>query len=201
VRLGKPMCGGAVTVPRDISRPGPTGILGCDHEMVPELSYDVVGATRPEREVWDERPAGYRRYERTVCVGQGAADWARIGAGVLDWQVKTRSGFVVSPVGGDDYRLTARVGPVTVTEPIRVIDTVDRAERRGFSYGTLIGHPVSGEEAFVAHRSPDGLVWLTIRSLTRPARGAWRWAFPALLVAQRVYRRRYLRSMGRFPIG
>jgi uncharacterized protein (UPF0548 family) len=92
------------------------------------------------------------------------------------------------------------VGPVTVTEPIRVIETVDRAERRGFSYGTLTGHPVSGEEAFVAHRSVDGLVWLTIRSLTRPAPGVWRWAFPALLVAQRVYRRRYLRSMGQFPI-
>ncbi|WP_250006731.1 DUF1990 family protein [Actinoplanes sp. M2I2] len=162
---------------------------------MPELSYDVVGATRPDQEAWAERPAGYRRYERTVRVGRGTPDWEAVSAGVLDWQVKTRSGFTVLPVGGDDYRLTARVGPVTVTEPIRVIAVVDQPARRGFSYGTLAGHPVSGEEAFIAHRSADGLVWLTIRSLTRPAAGKWGWAFPALLVAQRVYRRRYLRSM------
>ena len=162
---------------------------------MPELNYDVVGGTKPGQADWGERPGGYRSFERTVGVGRGAGDWERVGSGVLDWQVKTRSGFTVTPVGGDDYRLTARVGPIRVTEPIRRIEVVDRPDRRGFSYGTLVGHPVSGEEAFIAHRSADERVWLTIRSLTRPAPGAWRWAFPALLVAQRVYRRRYLRSM------
>ncbi|MCY1145547.1 DUF1990 family protein, partial [Actinoplanes sp. Pm04-4] len=119
-----------------------------------------------------------------------------VGAGVLDWQVKTRSGFVMEAVGGDDFRVTAKVGPVKVVEPVRVVEVVDESRRRGFAYGTLVGHPVSGEEAFIAHRSADGRVWLTIRSLTRPARGAWRWVFPVLLVAQRIYRRRYLRSFG-----
>jgi len=51
-------------------------------------------------------------------------------------------------------------------------------------------HPVSGEEAFIVHRTPDGEVWLTLRSLTRASRGRWWWAFPVLLVAQKYYRRR-----------
>jgi hypothetical protein len=37
-------------------------------------------------------------------------------------------------------------------------------------------------------------VSLTLRSLTRPAPGRWRPVFPLLLVAQRLYRRRYLRA-------
>ena len=167
---------------------------------MPELSYDAVGLTRPERATWDERPAGYRRFERTICVGRGEAHWQALSAGVLDWQVKTRSGFVVQPARrarpGTDFRLLAEVGPVTVREPVRVIQVVAEPARSGFSYGTLDGHPVSGEEAFVVHHSPDDRVWLTLRSLTRPApRGVWRWAFPALLIAQRVYRRRYQQAL------
>jgi uncharacterized protein (UPF0548 family) len=54
---------------------------------------------------------------------------------------------------------------------------------------------VSGEEAFIVHRAADDEVRLTLRSLTRASRGGWRWAFPVLLVAQRYYRRRYLRAL------
>ncbi|MFF4764469.1 DUF1990 family protein [Streptomyces sp. NPDC001292] len=68
----------------------------------------------------------------------------------------------------------------------------------GFAYGTLPGHPVCGEEAFVVHRSPDGTVALTIRSLTRAApHGPWRLLFPALLLTQQFFRRRYQRSLTR----
>ena len=65
----------------------------------------------------------------------------------------------------------------------------------GFAYGTLDGHPVSGEEAFVLHRGSDGDVRLTLRSLTRPGRGAWRMIFPLALIAQRWYRWRYARAL------
>lgn len=78
---------------------------------------------------------------------------------------------------------------------------VDQPLRCGFSYGTLDGHPVSGEEAFVLHGATEhDAVLLTIRSLTRPAaRGLWRSAFPILLVAQRVFRKRYLNSLNQVP--
>ena len=121
----------------------------------------------------------------------------------MSWGVKTRSGFAVEPGPGatervregSRYWLVAAVGPFGVREPVRVVAVVDRPDRCGFAYGTLDGHPVSGEEAFVLHLTSDGAVWLTLRSLTRPSRGLWRAAFPAALVAQRWYRRRYLRAL------
>jgi uncharacterized protein (UPF0548 family) len=66
-----------------------------------------------------------------------------------------------------------------VREPVQVVAVVD-----------------DGEEAFVVHRDGSGAVSLTLRSLTRPApQGPWRVLFPALLVAQRYFRRRYLRAL------
>jgi uncharacterized protein (UPF0548 family) len=167
-----------------------------------ELSYDAVGSTRPGEQAWPAPPAGFGHYARTVPIGHGAARWRAVTAAVLDWQVKTRSGFDVRPVDGErlvregaDYRLVARIGPVAVHEPVRVVAVVDEPARCGFAYGTLAGHPVSGEEAFVVHRGADGGIFFTLRSLTRPAaRGGWRYLFPVLLAAQAGYRRRYLRA-------
>jgi uncharacterized protein (UPF0548 family) len=76
-----------------------------------------------------------------------------------------------------------------------VVAVVNQPTRCGFSYGTLDGHPVSGEEAFIVHRGPDGEVWLTLRSLTHASRGRWQWAFPILLIAQKCYRRRYRQAL------
>jgi uncharacterized protein (UPF0548 family) len=196
-----------VDVEPDDLRLAPREHWGDSHTdpMMRTLNYEDVGATRPGERTWTETPPGYRRYERTVRIGQGAARWETVTAEVLEWTVKTRSGFTVAPLTGGDararlgaeYMLTAAVGPFRVREPIRVVATVDEPDRCGFSYGTLEGHPVSGEEAFIVHRSPDATVWLTLRSLTRPAQGPWRLAFPAILVAQRWYRRRYGRALTR----
>jgi uncharacterized protein (UPF0548 family) len=170
--------------------------------MIRQLSYAAVGLTRPGEENWAERPAGYLRYARTVGIGRGQQRWDAAARAVTDWQIKTRSGFTVEPLTagipvqeGADYRLTARFGPFTVREPVRVVAVVDQPARCGFAYGTLDGHPVSGEEAFIVHRTSDGQIWLTLRSLTRASRGGWRLAFPLLLGAQRHYRRRYLRAL------
>jgi uncharacterized protein (UPF0548 family) len=73
---------------------------------------------------------------------------------------------------------------------------IGHVDRCGLAYGTLRGHPASGEEAFIMHRDAAGAVSLTVRSLTRPALdGIWRPAFPVLLLAQRFFRRRYLRAL------
>src|SRR4051794_7906218 len=133
------------------------------------LTYPHVGATRAELEHWTA-PAGYRTYERTVPIGSGSAFWEAATSALLEWGVKTRSGFTVearSGAGlrvapGADYWLIASVGPVRVREPVRVVAVVDRPDRRGIAYGTLPGHPVSGEEAFILHRAPDGQVRLTL---------------------------------------
>lgn len=165
------------------------------------LSYQGAGATRPAEAAWSPQVNGFRGYARTVRIGQGEPTWLAAKTAVLAWGVKTRSGFSVDgpPVvrvgRGERYWLVARVGPARIREPVEVVAVVEEGDRYGFAYGTLEGHPVVGEEAFVVHRSPDGAVWFTLRSLTRSPRGRWRWAFPAALVAQRWYRRRYLRSL------
>jgi uncharacterized protein (UPF0548 family) len=166
------------------------------------LTYSAVGATAVADEVWSVTPAAFRRYEQTVAV---RLPWEDARSLMLRWAVKTRSGFDVDAGGiaeasvreGANVWLRLAIGPVEVREPIRVIAVVDNALRCGFSYGTLDGHPVSGEEAFVVHRATEhGPVVLTIRSLTRSApRGCWRYSFPILLVAQRFFRKRYLSSL------
>jgi uncharacterized protein (UPF0548 family) len=166
------------------------------------LTYEAVGATAPGERRWQAQPAGYRRHDEVVALGRGEATWRAASVAVLEWAVKTRSGFAVEPPSpvrkGADHWLTARVGPLIVREPVRVVAVVDEPSRRGFAYGTLGGHPVSGEEAFVVHRDGD-TVLLTLRSLTRAAPGPWRLVFPVLLVAQRWYRRRYRRALRSAP--
>jgi uncharacterized protein (UPF0548 family) len=165
--------------------------------VTPALTGPAAGSTRPADVTWTPLP-GWRGYERTVVTGAGAAHWAAVSAEVLAWGVKTRSGFAVEPTGrvapDAEPWLVAAVGPFRVREPVRVVAVVTAPDRCGFAYGTLPGHPVSGEEAFVVSRAADGTVSLTLRSLTRPAPGRWRPVFPVLLVAQAVYRRRYLRA-------
>jgi uncharacterized protein (UPF0548 family) len=161
-----------------------------------DLSYEEVGATRLEEESWATGP---RRLESRVRLGSGDECWTTSAGAVMRWAVKTRSGFRImgEPVVtlGADYDLVFRCARLTVREPVRVVGLVDQGSRRGFAYGTRLGHPVSGEEAFIVHRDETGEVWLTVRSMTMPAPGWRRVGFPLFLTAQRVLRRRYLRSL------
>ena len=168
-------------------------------------SYSDLGSTEPENIRWESIPDGYRSYERTIRIGRGQADWDAAVSALRRWGVKTRSGFTVEPnppLHGrvhldDDFWLHLRIGPFSIREPVRIIAEVDQLNRCGFAYGTLVGHPVSGEEAFIVHRTNDDTVWFTLRSLTRPGTGAWRFAFLVTLVAQQWYRHRYMRSLRR----
>ncbi|GAB3575606.1 DUF1990 domain-containing protein [Leifsonia lichenia] len=158
--------------------------------------------TAPRLRVWPPSETGYRRSESSAVLGHGDDLWMRACADVLRWRVKTASGFLVDgrvdpgPVSpGERLIVTARVLTITVREPVQVVCVVEDADRVGFSYRTLPGHPVRGEEAFIVERDGDE-VRLVVRSLTRAAaEHPWRALFPLLLVAQRVARRRYLRAL------
>ncbi|WP_104089865.1 DUF1990 family protein [Arthrobacter sp. GMC3] len=153
--------------------------------------------TTPHLGHWPPTDPKYRRSEVTTLLGSGEELWQRAAEGVLCWKVKTSSGFAVDslpPVSpGARVNVTAHVFGLTVVEPVEVVSVVQETSRTGFSYRTLPGHPVDGEEAFIVHRYDDD-VHLTIRSLTRAAsQQPWRLLFPILLIAQRIVRRRYLR--------
>lgn len=127
-----------------------------------------------------------------MLVGRGESAWERAARDVLRWRVKTASGFAVDSPGpvsaGDRVIITARLLTVTVTEPVEVVGVVEERDRVGFAYRTLPGHPISGEEAFIVHRTGED-VHLTVRSLTRPApQHPWRALYPLLLIAQRIVR-------------
>lgn len=155
--------------------------------------------TSPDLRRWPPSDRKYRRSEVTAILGSGDLVWQRAASDVLRWKVKTASGFDVDTTGpvspGDRVVVTARTFGFTVVEPVEVVAVVQEPGRSGFSYRTMPGHPVDGEEAFIIHRRSDE-VHLTIRSLTRAAvRQPWRVLYPFLLVAQRIVRRRYLRAL------
>lgn len=155
--------------------------------------------TRPAERVWNDPSRGFRRWEQSTILGSGDAVWEWATREVLRWGVKTRSGFSVAPlepaVAGSRPVIQAHAFGLSVREPVEVLDVVETPDRVGFAYRTLPGHPISGEEAFIVHRDGPAVV-LTIRSLTRPSDSArWRVAYPGLLVAQHVARRRYLRAL------
>ena len=155
--------------------------------------------TNPDLRDWPPGDSSYRRSEVSAVVGTGDTAWERAAGEVLRWRVKTASGFAVDSQGpvarGDRAVVTARLFGVTVVEPVEVVAVVEEADRVGFAYSTLPGHPVSGEEAFIVHRHGDQ-VRLTIRSLTRAASDQpWRALYPLLRIAQRIARRRYLRAL------
>ncbi|MFP3467447.1 DUF1990 family protein [Leifsonia sp. SIMBA_070] len=155
--------------------------------------------TDPATAAWAATDPAYRRSEVSAVIGHGPPTWERATRELLRWGVKTASGFSVgteAPVEpGQRVTIKATVLGVRIVEPVEVVEVVTTSNRVGFSYRTLPGHPVDGEEAFILHRR-DNEIRLTVRSLTRRApQQPWRALFPLLLLAQRVARRRYLRAL------
>lgn len=92
---------------------------------------------------------------------------------------------------GDTAQLRIPFGPFRVGAPVRVVYVVDQPARKGFAYGTLPGHPESGEEAWMLTKADDGSVWMTIRAFSRPASSWWWVVYPVLRVMQAIFTRRY----------
>ena len=171
-----------------------------------DLSYSPVTATSAPNFSTALIP-GYRLAERRELIGHGAVRWEWACREVLTWGIKRRAGFVVetesveahsagaSVCVGDTVRLVVGLGPVRVRESVRVVYLVNEPTRRGFAYGTLAGHPLRGEDCFVVDRMPDGTVWLTVRSFSRPSTPLWMFLAPILRLAQRIAVYRYFAAL------
>jgi uncharacterized protein (UPF0548 family) len=158
------------------------------------LTYSAVGRTA------GVLPPGYHHLRRTAVIGIGAAAFARAADGLLSWQAHLRAGLAVSasaPVAapGTLVLLGISAGLVRISAPCRVVYMVNDPGRRGFAYGTLPGHPESGEEAFVIERHDDDTVTFTITAFSRPATLLARAAGPAGRIIQRHITVRYLRAL------
>jgi len=96
---------------------------------------------------------------------------------------------------GDTALLGIPFGPFRVGAPARVVYVINEPDRRGFAYGTIAGHPESGEESFIVERTPDGAVWLEIRAFSRPSNAFWWMVYPVLRMSQAFYTHRYFRTL------
>jgi uncharacterized protein (UPF0548 family) len=88
------------------------------------------------------------------------------------------------------------VGLGPLRAPCRVVFVIDETDRRGFAYGTLPGHPESGEELFAVRYDPvTDDVHAEVVAFSR--HGTW-WSklgAPITSLAQGVITSRYLTAL------
>ncbi len=118
-------------------------------------------------------PPSYRRLQRSRRLGAGDEVFERARDELLSWRMHERAGFVVATSTADlevgtVLTLSTSFGPWAVVAPCRVVRVLADPDRVGFAYGTLSGHPVSGEEDFLIVRQPDDRVVATVRAVSRP---------------------------------
>ncbi len=141
-----------------------------------DYSYGPVGASL------GAMPDGFVHLDRRWPLPDGSYDAAV--AAVTSWAMHRASGLRIAaaPLAPGSAVLQAvPFGPLELLAPCRVVAVVDG----GFSYGTVRGHPESGEESFVVHRDGEA-AWLVIRSYSRLASAVARLGTP---VARRVQSR------------
>ncbi|OLO98731.1 hypothetical protein BVU76_29270 [Mycolicibacterium porcinum] len=152
------------------------------------LTYPEVGATA------GELPAGYRHTRASAVIGTGRDRFDQAAANVLKWGMQRGAGLRVqasSEVASVGTELVVRLGPVPA--PCRVVYVLDEADRRGFAYGTLAGHPETGEELFSVRYDPTtDEVRAEVVAFSRPATWWSRLGGPVTRLLQRVVTRRYL---------
>lgn len=161
-----------------------------------ELTYHDVGATKRTP------PAGYHHHKAARVIGNGAEAFDAAAAKLLGWQAHLRAGLRVTASTataepGTVVLLGVVAGPLRMRAPCRVVYTITEPQRKGFAYGTLPGHPESGEEAFTISNRDDGLVVFTITAFSRPATIAAHAAGPLGPLIQRHFTQTYLRALAR----
>lgn len=165
-------------------------------------------------------PRGYRAHEERILIGSGKYRWEYAWKQTLTWGIQRATGYTVQLVHpetrpgassapeaaqpnpahicqGMDVVLHRRFGPLPMKMPVRVVYTIDEPFRKGFAFGTLKGHPVSGEAAFIVERDHDGSVWFTLRSISGPGNGLWLLAYPVVLVLRTGLRNSYIHALAR----
>jgi uncharacterized protein (UPF0548 family) len=133
------------------------------------FTYPEVGGTRH-----GALPAGYDHVDREHVVGSGRAGFDRASAAVFRWTAHRGAGLRIQAGGpastpGTVVLMTAGLRRLGLDIPCRVVWVLDEPDRRGFGYGTLPGHPESGEESFVVSLRPDGDVVYELRAFSRLA--------------------------------
>lgn len=178
------------------------------------VSYVAVGATS-DPALLKFPPHGYAPFERRQRVGFGERRWAFAVDVLMTWDIKAYAGFRVDRLvagdpdtdatyaaGGESYAAPGETAVLRflglpLREPVRVLSVIDEERRKGFTYGTLPGHPLEGEEQLSVEWADDGGVWFVVRSFAKSANWKWRLLSPALWVIRRIVIIRYADALAR----
>jgi uncharacterized protein (UPF0548 family) len=156
-----------------------------------DLTYPEVGATK------GPLPACYHHVHESAIIGHGRARFDAAAEAVLHWGMQRGAGVLVkatSPTATVGAEVTVGFWPLRA--PCRVVYILEETDRRGFAYGTLPGHPETGEELFAVRYDPtDGAVHAEVTAFARHATWWSRLGGPVTRLAQRVITARYLRAV------
>lgn len=155
------------------------------------FTYPEVGATA------GPPPAGYHHLGFVSQIGVGQKRFDEAADAVMHWGMQRGAGLRVKASSEVvTVGTVVLVGLGFLQAPCRVIYVIDEPDVRGFAYGTLPGHPESGEERFVVRHDPvTAAVFAEVSAFSRPV--AW-WAKaggPFTTLAQRVIAKRYVRAV------
>jgi uncharacterized protein (UPF0548 family) len=155
------------------------------------LTYPEVGATV------GPPPPGYRHLGFVSQVGAGHQRFEKAADTVMHWGMQRGAGLRVEASSD-----VVTVGAVVVVKmgflkaPCRVVYVIDEPDVQGFAYGTLLGHPESGEERFVVRHDPvTAAVFAEVSAFSRPATWWSKAGGPFTSLAQRVIAKRYVRAV------
>jgi uncharacterized protein (UPF0548 family) len=155
------------------------------------FTYSDIGATS------GRLPDAYHHVTESVRIGTGRARFDEAADRVMRWGMLRGAGAHVTPsteVAQAGSVLVVGLGPVRA--PCRVVYVIDEENRRGFAYGTLPGHPESGEELFAVRYDPaDDAVFAEIVAFSRPATWWSKAAGPITSMLQRIMTKRYLSAV------
>ena len=164
--------------------------------MTLPFNYEPIGATEH-----GDTPPGFHRLHHRSRIGHGDETFRRAAEALLSWRMHEAAGLrprTTQPTAAVGAESLGRLGlgPLALPVPCRVVWVVDEPDRAGFGYGTLEGHPESGEEAFLITREGDE-IWFTVRAYSRPAKLMFRLAGPLGRLGQRLFARRYTSCLRR----
>jgi uncharacterized protein (UPF0548 family) len=128
-----------------------------------DFTYPEVGATA------GTLPDGYHHVQESAIIGRGRGRFESAADKVMHWGMLRGAGVRVKPsTEVAEVGSTVVVGLGPIRAPARVVYVIDEENRRGFAYGTLAGHPESGEELFsVRYDSSTDAVYAEVTAFSR----------------------------------
>jgi len=158
-------------------------------------TYEEIGAS-----LEDVLPKGFHHVRMELRIGDDDA-FERAVTGLRTWVAHQGAGLRIYPndpvVPDATVIALTSMGPMHIAAPCRIVAVFKESDRFGFSYGTLPGHPESGEESFILERR-GGASHFTVRAFSKPVDPLARLAGPIGRVTQRSVTRHYLIALRRF---